>query len=114
MTPPALEARLWLAQRHSAMLLAACVVVHLAVIVYATRAGLTAADLLGRTRGSAPVAAFYAIFVLACAVHAPIGLRAVAREWLRWRGRSLDVACVAFALVLVVAGGRAVWAVTAS
>jgi len=114
MTQAALEARLWSAQRHSALLLAVCVVVHLGVIVYATRTGLTAADLLARTRGSAIVAAFYAIFVAACAVHAPIGLRAVAREWLRWRGRSLDVACVAFALVVLAAGGRAVWAVTAS
>ena len=114
MTQAVLETRLWSAQRHSAMVLAACVVVHLGVIVYATRSGLTAADLLARTRGSALVAAFYAIFVVACAVHAPIGLRAVAREWLRWRGRSLDAACLAFALLLLVAGARAVWAVTAS
>ena len=114
MTQAALEARLWSAQRHSAILLAVCVAVHLGVIVYATRSGLTAADLLARTRGSAVVAAFYAIFVVACAVHAPIGLRAVAREWLRWPGRSLDVACVAFALLVLLAGGRAVWAVTAS
>ena len=114
MTQAAVDARLWSAQRHSAMLLAVCVIVHLGVIVYATRTGLTAAELLARTRGSAPVAIFYALFVLACAVHAPIGLRAVAREWLRWRGRLLDVACLAFALWLLVAGGRAVWAVTAS
>ena len=114
MTQAAIDARLWSAQRHSAMMLAVCVIVHLGVIVYATRTGLTAAELLARTRGSTLVAAFYAIFVAACAVHTPIGLRAVAREWLRWRGRSLDVACLAFALWLLVAGGRAVWAVTAS
>jgi fumarate reductase subunit C len=112
MTSPATQARLWYAQRISAMVLAVCVAVHLAVIVYATRRGLTGADILARTRGSAGFATFYAIFVVACAVHVPIGLRTVAQEWLRWRNGALDAACAAFALVVLVIGWRAVWAVT--
>ena len=43
---------LWAAQRASAALLALCVAVHLVTIVYAVRGGLTAAEILGRTRGS--------------------------------------------------------------
>jgi fumarate reductase subunit C len=113
MTSPATQARLWYAQRISAMVLAVCVIAHLAVIVYATQRGLTGADILARTHGSAGFATFYAIFVVACAVHAPIGLRTVAQEWLRWRGGALDAACGAFALVILIAGWRAVWAVTA-
>jgi fumarate reductase subunit C len=43
---------LWLLQRASAMVLAVCVVVHLCTIIYAVQGGLTAAEILGRTRGS--------------------------------------------------------------
>lgn len=107
----ATQARLWYAQRISAMVLAACVAVHLAIIIYASRNGLTAAQILGRTRGSVPFAAFYALFVVACAVHVPIGLKAIAGEWLSWRGRSVSVAAIAVALAMLVMGLRAIYAV---
>ena len=77
------EARLWYWQRISAMVLALCVVVHIAVMIYAVRGGLSAAEILGRTRGNLAFAAFYATFVLACVVHVPIGLTKVCEEWLR-------------------------------
>jgi fumarate reductase subunit C len=107
------EARLWIAQRASAAVLALCVVVHLIVIVYAMHGGLSAAEILGRTRGSVPWLLFYGVFVLAAAVHAPIGLRAIAAEWLGWRGRSLGIAVQILALLLAALGLRAVWAVFA-
>ena len=103
---------LWLAQRASAAVLALCVLVHLATIVYAVRGGISAAEILGRTRGSALWLAFYSLFVLACAVHAPIGLRSVLREWAAWRGRGCDAAMWLFAALLAWAGMRAVLAVT--
>ena len=52
--------------------------------------------------------AFYAVFVLAVTVHVPIGLRSVCLEWLRWRGRSRDLALLLFAAFLAWAGMRAV------
>jgi len=104
---------LWLAQRASAAILAACVAVHLVTMVYAVRGGLTAAEILGRTRGSSAWFAFYAVFVAAVSVHAPIGLRAVISEWLRWRGRSLDVLLAALGLLLLWMGLRAALAVFA-
>jgi fumarate reductase subunit C len=107
------ETRLWIAQRASAAVLAACVVVHLATIIYAVQGGLTAAEILGRTRGSAGWLAFYAVFVLAVTVHAPIGLRSILIEWLKWRGRSRDLCLAAFAAVLASMGLRAAWAVYA-
>ena len=107
------ETRLWIAQRASAVVLALCVLVHLVVIVYAMRGGLSAAEILGRTRGNAGWLAFYGVFVLAAAVHAPIGLRAIAMEWLGWRGRSLSIALHLVALALAVFGLRAAWAVFA-
>jgi fumarate reductase subunit C len=50
------------------------------------------------------------VFVGAVAVHAPIGLRNVLREWLRWQGRACDAALVMFALALFALGIRAVLA----
>jgi fumarate reductase subunit C len=102
------ETWLWLAQRASAVVLAACVVVHLATIVLAVRGGLTAAEILGRTRGSLGWLVFYSIFVVAVAIHAPIGLRAIVREMTAWRGRSLDVAMLAAAVLLAWLGWRAI------
>ena len=105
------QAALWLAQRSSAAVLAVCVVVHLFTIVYAVRGGLTAAEILERTRGSFGWFAFYSLFVLAVTIHVPIGLRAVCTEWLRWRGRSRDLVLLLFAAFLAWAGMRAVLAV---
>lgn len=107
------ETLLWIAQRASAALLAVCVVVHLATIIYAVQGGLSAAEILGRTRGNAAWFAFYALFVLAVTVHAPIGLRAVLIEWLGWRGRSRDLVLLLFAAILAWMGMRAVLAVFA-
>ena len=107
------EARLWIAQRASAALLAVCVSVHLVTIVYAVRSGLSAAEILERTRGSAAWFAFYSLFVLAVTVHAPIGLRSVLGEWAGWRGRSRDFALLLFAALLAWLGMRAVLGVFA-
>jgi fumarate reductase subunit C len=102
---------LWTAQRVTAAVLAVCVVVHLVTIIYAVRNGLSAAEMLGRTRGSVTWAAFYALFVAAAAVHAPIGLRNVLSESFGWRGRGLEITVLAVALALALWGFRAVYAV---
>ena len=107
------ETWLWLAQRASAALLALCVLVHLLTIIYAVRHGLTGAAILERTRGNAAGLAFYVLFVLAIAVHAPIGLRTLCQEWLGWRNASLNWFMAAVAVALLVFGLRAAWAVFA-
>ena len=75
-----LQARLWYAQRISAMVLGLCVAIHLFIMFYAIRGGLTAGEILGRTQGNWFFAIFYEVFVLACLVHAPIGLANILRE----------------------------------
>ena len=102
---------LWTAQRVSAVILAVCVLVHLITVIYAVRNGLSAAEILGRTRGNAGWFAFYAMFVAAVAVHAPIGLRNILAEMLGWRGRGADACALVVALMLALWGWRAVWAV---
>jgi fumarate reductase subunit C len=102
---------LFIAQRASAAVLAFAVIVHLVTILYAVRGGLTAGEILARTRENVWFLGFYLLFVLAIAVHAPIGLRNVLREWTPWRGRSLDVVLALFALILLGLGLRAALAV---
>ncbi|OFZ89144.1 MAG: succinate dehydrogenase [Betaproteobacteria bacterium RBG_16_66_20] len=102
---------MWVAQRASAAVLALCVTVHLATMIYAIRGGLSAAEILSRTKGNAGWLAFYSVFVLAVALHAPIGLRSVLLEWFGWRGASRDIFLVSLAMLLAGLGMRAVFGV---
>ena len=106
-----MERRLFLLQRLTAMLLAPLVLVHLGVVLWAIRDGLTAVEILGRTQGSVGWALFYGLFVIAAAVHAPIGLRNVLVEWTPISRRATDLGSIAFGVLLIVLGLRAVWAV---
>lgn len=105
------ERQLFILQRLSALLLGPLVIVHLVLILYAIRGGLSAEEILGRTQGSAAWAIFYTTFVLAAAVHAPIGIRNILNEWTGFPRRAVDWAMAIFALVLAVLGMRAVYAV---
>ena len=105
-----MTATLFIAQRATAAILVFAVSVHLATIIYAVRGGLDAADVLARTKGNGWFLALYLVFVIAVAIHAPIGLRTIFREWTPWRGRSLDLALAAFSLLLICLGLRAVFA----
>lgn len=104
------QVRLWYAQRVSAAVLAACVLVHLATMLFAVRGGLDAAEILSRTRGNGLVAAFYIVFVVAAAVHAPIGLGRVLEELgpRALQGRTLWLAMAALAAFVAVTGLAAV------
>jgi fumarate reductase subunit C len=108
------EARLWVVQRATAAVLALCVVVHLATIVYAVRGGLSAAEILSRTRGSVAWGTFYAVFVIAAAAHGSIGIRTIAIEWLRIGKPGAQRLMVVAALALALLGLRAVYAVVAA
>ena len=104
----------YLLQRGSALLMAPLVFIHLAVIVYAVRGGLSAAEILARTSGSAGWALFYGVFVVAASVHATVGLSVVLAEWTPLQRRaSASVAGLA-GLTLLVLGLRAVQAVIAA
>jgi succinate dehydrogenase subunit C len=98
----------YLLQRATAFALAVCVVVHLATIIYAVRQGLSAESIVARIHANPAWPAFYALFVAAAAIHAPLGLRAIADEWLGLRGRGTDVALAVVALALLAGGLYAV------
>lgn len=102
-----LQARLWYAQRISAMVLGLCVAIHLFIMFYAIRGGLTAGEILGRTQGNWLFAIFYEVFVLACFVHAPIGLANILRENFP-RSNGLIILPWALAALILVLGTVAV------
>ena len=102
-----LQARLWYAQRISAMVLGLCVAIHLFIMFYAIRGGLTAGEILGRTQGNWLFAIFYEVFVLACFVHAPIGLANILRENFP-RSNGLIILPWALAALMLVLGTAAV------
>jgi len=106
-----MNVRLYVWQRGTAALMVPLVAVHLAVIFYATRQGLSAADILSRTRGSIAWASYYGLFVAAVSIHAAIGVRNVLTEWSPLTDRSAGRLAVAFGLLLAVLGFRAVAAV---
>jgi len=102
------------AQRLTAAILAVAVLAHLVLIIAAERAGLTAGAILARTHHNLVLLAFYVVFVVAAAVHAPIGLRNVLVEWAGLQGRGLDLAMAALALLLLGLGLTAALAVYAA
>lgn len=110
-----MNVRLYLLQRATALLMVPLIAVHLVLIFYASRKGLSATDILSRTRGSLAWGLYYAAFVMAAAIHGAIGIRAVLSEWappsLACNPRALDLAMWAFGIVLASLGLRAVAAV---
>ncbi len=106
-----LNVRWYLAQRLSALVMAPLVLVHLTTMMVAIQGGLSAAEILSRTQGSVFWGLFYGLFVLAVAVHAAIGLRVIAHEWLKVAGVTLEVFTVVAGIAVLALGGRAVVAV---
>jgi fumarate reductase subunit C len=105
-----LQAKLWYAQRISAMVLGICVAIHLLIIFYAIRGGLSAQEILGRTQGNIGFAIFYEIFVIACFVHAPIGVANILQETVPKSGMVRPVS-ISLALLILVLGTVAVFGV---
>ena len=111
MSTPLTQVRLWYWGRISSIVLAFCVLVHLAVIIYAVRGGLSGAEVLARTHGNLAFGLFYLVFVLACAVHVPLGLARIVREELGWGERGANLFAALSALLLLVLGLRSVYGV---
>ena len=106
-----MNGRLYVWQRLTAALMVPLVLVHVAIIFYATREGMTAADILARTCGSIAWASFYGAFVVAVAIHAAIGVRNVLTEWSPLKDRGAGIFASAFGALLLLLGARAVAAV---
>jgi fumarate reductase subunit C len=106
-----MNVRLYLWQRATAAVMAPLVLAHLCVVFYAMHRGLSAAEILARTRGSVAWGMFYSVFVGAAAIHASIGVRSILGEWFSFNGKSRDIAVILFGLALAALGLRAVAAV---
>jgi fumarate reductase subunit C len=107
-----MRAYLW--QRATAALMVPLVLLHIAIIFYATRRGMTAADILSRTHGSILWASYYGLFVAAASIHASIGVRNVLTEWSPLNDRRAGGVAIVFGVLLAALGARAVFAVVLS
>ncbi len=103
--------RLFLLQRTSAALLAVMVLLHLALIAYAVRDGLSAAEILARTRENTIMLVYYGLFAAMAALHGGIGLRTILLEWGRIGDGPANIVASAASVSLLALGLRAVWAV---
>jgi len=108
-----LGVRLYMLQRITALVMAPLVIGHIAVMIYAVQGGLSAAEILGRTQGSALWALFYGTFAIAVALHAAIGVRVIVHETLGPGRGALAVLTASLFVVLGAMGLYAVHAVTA-
>jgi fumarate reductase subunit C len=103
-----MNVRLYVWQRATAALMVPFVLVHIAVIFYATHQQMTAADILSRTHGSAMWASFYGAFVAAVSIHASIGVRNILAEWSPLADRAAGWCAVLLGIVLALLGFHAV------
>ncbi len=99
---------MWLWQRLSGAFLALCVAVHLATVIYAVRGGLSAAEIVGRVSGNVLWLVFYSLFVLAVALHAPIGIRTILNEVTDLSPKATHAVMAVVSLAILVMGFRAV------
>ncbi|MCK5778569.1 MAG: succinate dehydrogenase [Rhodospirillales bacterium] len=102
------ETKLWVWQRLSAAVLGLCVLVHLGMIIYAVQDGLSAAEIITRVSGNVLWFVFYAVFIVAVAIHAPIGVRTILNEMTNLSPKMTHIVMAVLCLVILVMGFRAI------
>ncbi|MEX0693398.1 MAG: succinate dehydrogenase [Rhodospirillales bacterium] len=108
MTSAHFETKLWVWQRASAAVLGVCVFVHLGMIIYAVQDGLSAVEIIDRVSGNLAWFAFYALFIIAVAIHAPIGVRTILNEMTSLSPRQTHLIMAILSLLILSMGFRAV------
>jgi fumarate reductase subunit C len=101
-------------QRLTAILLVPFIVVHLAIIFYATSKGLSASSILERTRGSLGWGAYYLLMVALISLHGAVGASVILNEWTGLSARSSKALGAILGAILCLLGLRAVAAVCLS
>ena len=103
-----IETKLWVWQRASAAVLGLCVIVHLILIIIAVQGGLSAGEIISRVSGNVAWLTFYSVFVIAVAVHAPIGVRTILNEMTGLKTSQTYLVMAVLCLVILSMGFRTV------
>jgi len=103
-----IETKLWVWQRASAAVLGLCVIVHLILIIIAVQGGLSASEIISRVSGNIAWLMFYSVFVIAVAVHAPIGVRTILNEMTGLKTSQTHLVMAVLCLVILSMGFRTV------
>ena len=108
-TSARMDTILWLAQRIRAMGLAVAIIVHIITMIIAMQGGLSTSEIADRLGGNLYWLVFYAVFVTAVSIHAPIGLRAVLLEITSLPASRIDLLTMLFGLFVFVLGIRTLY-----
>jgi len=103
-----IETKLWVWQRASAAVLGLCVIMHLILIIIAVQGGLSAGEIISRVSGNVAWLMFYSVFVIAVAVHAPIGVRTILNEMTGLKTSQTYLVMAVLCLVILSMGFRTV------
>lgn len=103
-----IETKLWVWQRASAAVLGLCVIVHLILIIIAVQGGLSAGEIISRVSGNITWLMFYSVFVIAVAIHAPIGVRTILNEMTGLKSSQTHLVMAVLCLVILSMGFRTV------
>ena len=103
-----IETKLWVWQRASAAVLGLCVIVHLILIIIAVQGGLSASEIISRVSGNIAWLMFYSVFVIAVAIHAPIGVRTILNEMTGLKTSQTHLVMAVLCLVILSMGFRTV------
>lgn len=103
-----IETKLWVWQRASAAVLGLCVIVHLILIIIAVQGGLSAGEIISRVSGNVAWLMVYSVFVIAVAVHAPIGVRTILNEMTGLKTSQTYLVMAVLCLVILSMGFRTV------
>jgi len=103
-----IETKLWVWQRASAAVLGLCVIVHLILIIIAVQGGLSASEIISRVSGNIAWLMFYSVFVIAVAIHAPIGVRTILNEMTGLKTSQTHLVMALLCLVILSMGFRTV------
>ena len=103
-----IETKLWVWQRASAAVLGLCVIVHLILIIIAVQGGLSASEIISRVSGNIAWLMFYSVFVIAVAIHAPIGVRTILNEMTGLKTLQAHLVMALLCLIILSMGFRTV------
>ena len=81
---------------------------HLILIIIAVQGGLSAGEIISRVSGNVAWLMFYSVFVIAVAVHAPIGVRTILNEMTGLKTSQTYLVMAVLCLVILSMGFRTV------
>jgi fumarate reductase subunit C len=105
------EARLYVLQRLTALIMAPLVMLHIYIMIVAVQDGVTTSEILARTRASLFWPILYAVFLAAAAVHGSIGFRNILHEMTALPASTISRLSAGLLILILASGAKTIWAI---